>query len=132
MTDPGRSKDAPDPAYRTGPVPDPYAPVDYPEAPVWYPPPVYPPMPYPPPAPVIPGTNGKAIASLVCGAASLTLCMCYLPGIAAIVLGLLALPEISRNRQGGQGLAIGGMVLGGLSLVIAVVLMFSIGSRPVQ
>jgi Domain of unknown function (DUF4190) len=100
----------------------------YPPAPV-YPPP-YPPYPtgYPVYGPVpvrVPGTNGKAIASIVCGAASLVLCMCYLPALAAIVLGAIAVAEIRQSGQAGQGLAVGGIVLGAVSTLIGVVLTFT-------
>lgn len=88
--------------------------------------PAYPPY-APAPATTSPGTNGKAIASIVCGAASLMLCLCYLPALAAIVLGAVALTEIRRTGQAGQGLAVGGMVLGTFSVLVGVVLMFNGG-----
>ena len=143
---------APGPGYdATGYVDYPSPLVDYPELPPEHPatapdfgpgapggygppppgmyPPGYPPSypVYPPgPAPAtVPGTNGKAIASIVCGAASLLLCMCYLPALAAVVLGVIALAEINRSGQEGQGLAVGGIVLGGLSLLAGVVLTFT-------
>jgi hypothetical protein len=64
-------------------------------------------------------TSGKAIASLVLGIASF-LCTIF-TGIPAIVLGILGLVEISRSRGrlGGQGLAIGGIVTGGLGMVVS-------------
>jgi hypothetical protein len=141
-----------DPAYEMPPAADPFAAVDYPDVPPQHraaPPATFPPhrdypTPYPrhpqtagyqmygpayPPYGPVPvrtaGTNGKAIASLVCGAASLTLCLCYLPALAAIVLGAVALAEIRRTGQAGQGLAAGGMVLGALSVLVGVLVMFS-------
>ncbi len=78
-----------------GATPDPYAPVDYPANYPPLPPPVYP-APYPPagyPYPPYPGdpydpyrplkppgTNGKAIAALVCSLAGMV--FCGLPSIA--------------------------------------------------
>jgi hypothetical protein len=59
-----------------------------------------------------PATSGKAVASLVLG--FLSFCTFLLAGIPAIVLGALALRDVSRGggRVKGQGLAIGGLVLG--------------------
>jgi hypothetical protein len=132
------------PAYYT----DPAAPLDYPAdyqgppAPGYppLPPPVYPPPypgtagypapphypgsyydPYNPYGPRVPtGTNGKAIAALVCGVAGLPLCACYLASIAAIVLGIIAIAETRRTGQAGTGMAIGGVVLGVLTLLMGV------------
>ena len=117
----------------TPPPPDPYAPVDYPAN---YPPllpPVYP-TPYPPAAgypyqpyggdpfdpyrPLKPpGTNGKAIAALVCSLSGLV--FCGLPSIAGIILGILAMRETKRTGQDGFGLAVAGLAIG----VVIVVLM---------
>lgn len=59
-------------------------------------------------------TCGKAIASLVLGLFSF--CLFVLTGVPAIILGVLGLNEInqSKGRKRGKGLAIGGMILGGL------------------
>ena len=64
------------------------------------------------------GTSGKAIASLALGFIS---CTC-LPGIIGLILGILALGDVkkSRGRLGGQGLAIGGVVLNSMGLFMAV------------
>jgi hypothetical protein len=63
------------------------------------------------------GTSGKAITSLVLGLLSFVL-LC-LTGIPAIILGILALRDISRSRGrlGGQGLAIAGLITGGLGML---------------
>ncbi|MFO0702660.1 MAG: DUF4190 domain-containing protein [Candidatus Andersenbacteria bacterium] len=60
------------------------------------------------------GTNGFAIASLICG---------FLPGVSllAIVFGFVALSQIKQNGEGGRGMAIAGIVLGFLWIVIAIV-----------
>jgi prepilin-type processing-associated H-X9-DG protein len=69
-------------------------------------------------------TSGKAIASLVLGITSL-ICMVF-TGLPAIILGCLGLNDINRSkgRIKGSGLAVGGIVLGGLgsSLVMVAVL----------
>ncbi len=65
-------------------------------------------------------TSGLAIASLVLGVLGLVPCGLGLLGIPGLVLGLVALSKIhgSRGRLGGKGLAIGGVVTGGLSLIL--------------
>lgn len=74
----------------------------------------------PPPAP----TNGKAVASLITGLASLVLfwaCGLGLAGIVAVVLGMKARKDIkaSGGLQEGDGLAIGGIATGALAAVLA-------------
>ena len=117
----------------TPPPPDPYAPIDYPANYPPLPPPVYP-TPYPPaagyPYPPYggdpfdpyrplkpPGTNGKAIAALVCSLSGLV--FCGLPSIAGIILGIIAMRETKRTGQDGFGLAVAGLAIG----VVIVVLM---------
>jgi len=79
-------------------------------------PPGYPADPYDPYRTTTPqGTNGKAIASLVCSVAGL-MC-CGLPAIAGIILGIIAMRETKRTGQDGNGLAIAGLVIGALAVV---------------
>ncbi|MEV5009709.1 DUF1707 and DUF4190 domain-containing protein [Streptomyces sp. NPDC055692] len=66
------------------------------------------------PAAVPPPTNGKAVGSLVCGV--LTLMTGGLTGLPAVVLGHTARAEMRRNGEGGDGLALAGLVLGWLSV----------------
>ncbi len=63
--------------------------------------------------------NGLAIGSLVCGILSF-LCCSVFTGIPAIVLGIMAINKEKNDplRYGGKGMAIGGIVLGSLSIVI--------------
>ncbi|MFF4760714.1 DUF1707 and DUF4190 domain-containing protein [Streptomyces sp. NPDC001292] len=61
-----------------------------------------------------PPTNGKAVGSLVCGV--LTLMTAGLTGLPAVVLGHTARAEMRRTREGGDGLALAGLVLGWLSV----------------
>jgi hypothetical protein len=65
-----------------------------------------------------PATSGKAVASMVLGALSILLV--FLTGIPAVILGILGLRDIkcSRGRLGGQGVAIGGIVTGGIGIVV--------------
>lgn len=120
----------------SGDTPDPYAPVDYPANYPPMPPPVYPPT-YPPPGAYPyppyggdpydpyrplkpPGTNGKAIAALVCSLAGLV--FCGLPSIAGVVLGIIAMRETKRTGQDGFGLAVAGVALG--AAIVALVLLY--------
>lgn len=119
-----------------GGAPDPYAPVDYPANYPPLPPPVYP-APYPPPAgypyppyagdpydpyrPLKPpGTNGKAIAALVCSLAGLV--FCGLPSIGGVILGIIAMRETKRTGQDGFGLAVAGVAIG--AAILALVLLY--------
>ena len=130
------------PGYHTTPGGDPFAPVDYPAdypgpqpfPPI--PPPVYPggyPGPgsggypgYPPYGPPAqPGTDGRAIAAVVCGGIGLLLCGCFLPSLAVIVLGILGISETSRTGRPGRGLAITGLVLGAVGVLGGMVVLLA-------
>jgi hypothetical protein len=65
-----------------------------------------------------PRTSGKATAALILGLVSF--CAWLLAGIPALVLGILSLKDISQSggRLKGQGLAIAGLVMAGLSTVL--------------
>jgi hypothetical protein len=96
-----------------------------------YPPP-YPPA-YPPPYGYGYGptsTNGLAIASLVLGL--LGWAVCGLGSVIAVVLGFVARSQIrsSNGRQGGDGLARAGIVLGfvGIGLVILWFVLIAVSS----
>jgi hypothetical protein len=67
------------------------------------------------------GTNGLAIGSLV--SSILGLLCCQIAGIVAIALGIVALNQIKRTNQDGHGLAIAGIVIGGLSTALMVVIL---------
>jgi hypothetical protein len=60
-----------------------------------------------------PQTNGKAVGAAVCGL--LCLPTFGLTGLPAVVLGHAARAEIHRTGEGGDGLALTGLVLGWLS-----------------
>lgn len=81
------------------------------------------PAPFPAAAPAVPATflprptpvtNSKAIGSLVCGV--LTLMTAGLTGLPAVILGHAARSEIRQRGEGGDGLALTGLVLGWLSV----------------
>jgi hypothetical protein len=84
-----------------------------------YPPPPPPGSSYPPPPQGV-GTNGMAIASLVC---SLFGWLCIIGPILGLIFGFIALNQIKETGQGGRGMAIAGIVVGGLLIAITTVLL---------
>lgn len=91
-------------------APDERGPVERP----WQPPP-------PPPRPYVrSGPPGIAVASLVIGLIGVMLgllCAAPVPGIIAIILGIIALRQMkTAPNPTGRGLAIAGIVMGGVNL----------------
>jgi len=67
--------------------------------------------------------KGMAIASLVLGIVGIpTLGLCFIGGIAGLILGVIAMTRAGKNpaKYAGKGLAIAGIVLSSLSLLIAI------------
>ncbi|MEW1826187.1 DUF1707 and DUF4190 domain-containing protein [Streptomyces sp. NPDC088196] len=62
----------------------------------------------------VPPTNGKAVGSLVCGL--LIVPTLGLTGIPAVILGHTARAEIQRTDEGGDGLALTGLIFGWLAV----------------
>jgi predicted Zn finger-like uncharacterized protein/prepilin-type processing-associated H-X9-DG protein len=62
-------------------------------------------------------SNGLAVASLVCGIVGLLIPI--VPGIIAVVLGIVALNRTKDPRVGGKGLAIAGISVGGASMLFS-------------
>jgi hypothetical protein len=82
-------------------------------APSWHPVPAAP-----------PGTNPLAIASLVCGLAQpFTGGLTMIP---AIVLGHVAHSQIRRTGERGSGLATGGLVLGWIGVIFALLIALAV------
>ena len=123
------------PSLENSRQPDPYAPVDYP-ADAGFPPPIY--APPPPGLPGrrtrvlprrttrigryrTPGTNGKAIASLVTSIAGVACCGPLV--IVGFILGVIAMRETKRTGQEGYGVALAGTIIGGLALAAGLILM---------
>jgi hypothetical protein len=71
--------------------------------------------------PPISGTNGMAIAAMVCGICGF---LCLLPGLVGIILGIVSLPQIKRTQQSGRGMAITGIVVGSLWILAFILLLF--------
>lgn len=63
-------------------------------------------------------TDGGAIASMVLGIASFVLCLSFITGIPAIILGHISLSKIKKSmgRLKGEGMALAGLILGYISL----------------
>ena len=90
-------------------------------------PPGYPPPPpggygYPPPGPGYPppqsaGTNRMAVASLVC---SLFGWLCLIGPILGLIFGFVALSQIKQTGQRGRGMAIAGIVIGGILIALMI------------
>ena len=87
----------------------------------------------PPPPPPYPATKqqGLAVTSLILGIASITLGLCcyfgILTGPIAVILGIIALVQIKNEpaKYTGKGMAIGGIVTGGLYFVaLALIILF--------
>jgi hypothetical protein len=85
----------------------------------------------PPPAPYRPPFNkqasqGLAMASMIVGIAGLVAggCLGPLPGIAALIMGLVALSQIKKepDKYGGRPLAIAGVVIGSVSIAFYLLL----------
>lgn len=66
-------------------------------------------------------SNGMAIGSMVCGIISILISCCWYIGlplaIVSIVLGIIVL----KNKKDGKGMAIAGIVLSGITVIIAIV-----------
>jgi hypothetical protein len=77
-------------------------------------------------------TSGKARASLVLGV--LSLCLGVLAALPAIILGALSLRDIGRSqgRLQGKGMAVTGLVLGGLGLLLLPVVVLGLLLPAVQ
>lgn len=97
-----------------GPVPMAYGPAMSPAVPPTF-------RPFPPPS-----TNSSAVAALICGV--LTPMTWGATAIPAVVLGHKARAEVRRTGEGGDGMAVGGLVIGYLGLVFGTLfLLFLIG-----
>ncbi|MFJ4711224.1 DUF1707 and DUF4190 domain-containing protein [Streptomyces sp. NPDC088785] len=82
------------------------------------------------PAPA-PPTNGKAIGALSCGLGAF---FCGgVTAVPAVILGHMARGEIRRTQQGGEGMAVAGLVLGWLwialwAFLLAIIMIAAVGS----
>jgi len=73
-------------------------------------------------------SNGLAIASMICGIASVMLCWVYLIlplalGLAAVIMGHISLKKIKNDAAlGGKPLAITGLITGYIGIALAVII----------
>lgn len=84
-------------------------------------------------APAATKSNQTAVWAMVTGILSLIPCCWGIPIIAvvSIVLGCIALSQIKKNpQQTGSGFAIAGLIMGILSLVVAVIIWLVVFSNP--
>jgi hypothetical protein len=82
-------------------------------------------------APAAAKSNQLALWAMITGIISLIPCCWGILGAVSIVLGCIALSQIKKNpQQTGSGFAITGIVLGILSLILAVVLTLIFVSFP--
>jgi len=100
-------------------VPDPSAGGYPPGYPAGYGQPGWPPAPawnvsFAPP----PRQNGLALASMITSLAGLAFCL--LPGVVGLVLGIVALQQISRDGTTGRGFAIAGITVGAVETALVV------------
>lgn len=65
-----------------------------------------------------------AIVSLALGVLSLFCCTFILPGLAAVVTGFMARSKVNENpnQYGGSGIALAGMITGGVSVLFGIIL----------
>ncbi|MDX3190576.1 DUF4190 domain-containing protein [Streptomyces sp. MN03-5084-2B] len=71
---------------------------------------------------------GLAVGSLVCSILGLVLC--FIIGIAGVIMGHIAYGKAKRGVADGQGLALAGIIIGYVSIVLQVggfALLFSVG-----
>lgn len=140
----------PPPTLFQAPMPPSVSPTEQPtlDMPDRYTPPAPPPVQYIPPAPMQSGwtpppppaypvkpQQSLAAASLVCGIVSITLGWCCSFGILtapiALVMGIIALVQIKNEpaKYSGKGMAIGGVITGGLyfAILAIIILLYGIG-----
>jgi hypothetical protein len=82
--------------------------------------------PYPPTYANQPATNGMAIGSLVSslvGIPAYFMCLPFVGSIIGVILGIVALSQISSRHQKGREMAIAGIAIGGGCLIGALILL---------
>ncbi len=80
------------------------------------------------PVPIKRPANPKAIASLVCGCVGIVVCCSFgIPSLIAVIFGHLAKTEIknSSGQQGGEGMAVAGLITGYIGLAFGCVTVIS-------
>ena len=67
-------------------------------------------------------SNGFCVASLVLGIIGIPAFCSFIPGVLAIIFGIIGYNQVTRNGEGGsgKGMAIAGMVCGGIGVVCGI------------
>jgi hypothetical protein len=136
------------PPYTPPPPQDPYAAGGYQQAPSSTPPPSY--MPPPAPGPYYGGpvqygaagypaqrNNSLALISMICGIGGLVLMffcgLGFLPAVAALILGFVGRSQINQSggTQGGSGMALTGIITGGVAIALSVIVFIIVLSTGV-
>jgi hypothetical protein len=77
-----------------------------------------------------PASNGMAVTALVLGIVSLPLLIFFglggLLGIAAVVVGIIAVRRVNRGEATGRGMAIGGIATGAISALLGVLIIIAL------
>ena len=108
--------------YRGDPPAAPPPPPGYPAAPGYGPPPGYGQQPYGPPAGYGPPPGYPTYARPTNTMAILALVMAFVFAPAGLILGIVARKQIRQTGEDGDGLALAGMIVGGIFTAIFVVL----------
>lgn len=66
------------------------------------------------------GTNGLAIASLICSILGFLSCCFFALAAAGVIMGHIALGQIARQGGEGRGMAMAGVIIGYAALVVGV------------
>lgn len=71
------------------------------------------------------GTNTQALLSMIFGIVSIVLLCCFGAGVlfggAALVLGYLGLNKVKNENAGGRGMAIAGLITGGIGALLSLI-----------
>ncbi|MEV7962303.1 DUF4190 domain-containing protein [Oerskovia paurometabola] len=70
-----------------------------------------------------PRQNGLALASMITSLVGLAFCM--VPGVVGLILGIVALQQISRDGTTGRGFAITGIAVGAVATALVVLWLFA-------
>jgi hypothetical protein len=81
--------------------------------------PVSPPQIYPGMPGMVPPTNGLAVASLACGIGQIL--FWFVGAVCAIIFGHLARRQIRQTGEGGDGMALAGMILGYVGVALSII-----------
>jgi hypothetical protein len=76
--------------------------------------------------PANPKTNGFCIASLVLAVPPVCLVTFGLGSLLGLIFGIIGLRQTRRDRSGGRGLGIAGIILGSLGLIVGVLIIIGL------